>query len=172
MAIRIAVGLGALLLAASAQAAEIDVPARKPGLWELKMIPETAGGAAPQIVMQLCIDAASDHALMSAGLSLTGATCTVQKSQSGETLQFDAICDRAGRHTVSHTSVTGDFQSSYEVKAVSDSEGGDPALPKHVAMTQQAKWLGACPAGLAPGDMLMPGGRKINVLNALKKPGG
>jgi hypothetical protein len=166
---RAALGCAVLLLAAAANAAETDFPARKPGLWELKMVPETAK-AAPQITMQLCVDAASDHAIMTAGLAM-GGSCTVNRSQSGAALQFDATCDRDGRHTVSHTTITGDFQSAYQLKVVSDSEGGNPALPKHSAITQEAKWLGACPAGMNPGDMVMPGGHKMNVLNALKAGG-
>lgn len=27
-----------------------------------------------------------------------------------------------------------------------------------------ATWAGACPAGVVPGDMMMPGGLKVNVL--------
>lgn len=159
------------LAASMASAAGFDFPSRKPGLWELKLVPETAG-AAPQITMQLCLDAASDHDIMAAGLSLSTNSCSVTRSQSAGAIQFDATCDIGGRHTVSHSTITGDFQSSYTLKVVSDSEGGSPVLPRHSVMTQEAKWLGACTPGLVPGDMVMPGGRKINVLSTLKKPGG
>jgi hypothetical protein len=38
-------------------------------------------------------------------------------------------------------------------------------------MTQTATWMGPCSAGMQPGDMIMPGGMKINALKAMK-PGG
>jgi hypothetical protein len=43
-------------------------------------------------------------------------------------------------------------------------------MPKHTEMTQTATWQGAC-NGLQPGEMLMPGGMKMNALKVLK-PGG
>ena len=30
--------------------------------------------------------------------------------------------------------------------------------------TQDGQWTGACPAGMKPGDMVMPGGMKMNIL--------
>jgi hypothetical protein len=32
-------------------------------------------------------------------------------------------------------------------------------------MTIEAKWLSACAAGQKPGDIIMAGGRKINILD-------
>jgi hypothetical protein len=104
---------------------------------------------------------------------MSGDLCPqITKSQSGDVITIDATCDIAGRHTVSHTTISGDFQSAYTLKVVSDSQGGSPMLPPHSVVTQQARWLGACTAGMQPGEMTIPGGRKVNVLNALKKPGG
>ncbi|CAN5208973.1 DUF3617 family protein [soil metagenome] len=169
--LRTATALVIVFPAFAAASAEIELPARKPGLWELKMIPETAG-AAPQITMQLCLDAATDKDIMAAGLAMSGNACTTKRSQSGGSIQFDADCNFGDRHTVSQTTISGDFQASYTLKIVSDSQGGNPALPKHSVVTQQATWLGACTPGLLPGEMMMPGGRKVNVLGTLKKPGG
>jgi hypothetical protein len=38
---------------------------------------------------------------------------------------------------------------------------------KGMHMTQDAKWMGACPAGMKPGDMQMPGGFTINVMSGM-----
>ena len=154
----------------AAEAAGIDLPARKPGQWEIKMTPKTAG-AAPTMTTQLCLDAASDKALLEKGLAMSPG-CTTQQSRDGSgNMVFDATCDIGGRKTKSHTVISGDFQSHYEIDIVSDSEGGNPALPKHAEITQQATWVGACPADMKPGDMLLPGGRKVNLLT-MAKPGG
>jgi hypothetical protein len=169
--LRSATALAFALPAFAAASAEIDLPARKPGLWELKMMPETAG-AAPQMTMQLCLDAATDKDIMAAGLAMAGTACTAKRSESGGAIHIDADCNFGDRHTVSQTTMSGDFQASYTLKVVSDSTGGNPALPKHSVVTQQATWLGACTPGLLPGEMVMPGGRKMNVLGTLKKPGG
>jgi Protein of unknown function (DUF3617) len=155
-----------------AQAADgLDLPARKPGEWEIKIVPKTQG-AAPQMTTQLCLDAASDTAIMARGLAMS-AGCTTQQSRDGSgNIVVDATCDLGGRKSKTHTVISGDFQSHYTIDIVSDSEGGNPALPKHVEMTQEASWKGACPAGMQPGDMMMPGGHKVNLLSAMPKPGG
>ena len=92
-------------------------------------------------------------------------TCAMQQSRdSSGNMVFDATCDIGGRKTKTHGVISGDFQSHYTLDIVTDSEGGNPALPKHSEMTQEATWIGACPAGMKPGDMVMPGGRTINLL--------
>ena len=154
----------------AAAAAEIDVPARKPGQWEIKMTPKTAG-AAPTMTTQLCLDAASDKALMAQGLAMSTG-CSIQQARDGSgNLVVDAICDIAGRKTKSHSVVSGDFQSHYQIDIVSDSQGGSPAVPKHAEIVQQATWIGDCTAGMKPGDMMLPGGRTINLLSMLQPKG-
>lgn len=154
----------------TAGAAGIDVPARKPGLWEIKMTPKTVG-AAPTMTTQLCLDAASDKAIMAQGLAMSPGCTSQQSRDASGNLVIDATCDIGGHKIKSHSVVSGDFQSHYAIDIVSDSEGGNPALPKHSEMGQQATWLGACQAGMQPGDMLLPGGRKINLLTMAKPRG-
>ena len=38
-------------------------------------------------------------------------------------------------------------------------------------MTIEAKWLGACKAGQKPGDIMMPGGMKMNITDMEKLKG-
>jgi hypothetical protein len=154
----------------AAQAAGIDLPARKAGQWEIKITPKTAG-AAPQMTTQLCLDAASDKALMAQGLAMSSG-CNSQQSRDGSgNLVIDATCDIGGRKTTSHSVVSGDFQSHYTIDIVSDSEGGSPTLPKHSELVQEASWVGACQAGMQPGDMMLPGGRTMNLLNMIRQGG-
>jgi hypothetical protein len=37
-----------------------------------------------------------------------------------------------------------------------------------MSMTMTAKWLGPCAAGQRPGDMIMPNGMKMNILDLQK----
>ncbi len=154
----------------AAEAAGIDLPARKPGQWEIKVTPKTAG-ASPTMTTQLCLDAASDAALMAQGLSMSTGCTTHQSRDAAGNMVFDATCDIGGRKTKSHAVISGDFQSRYVIDVVADSEGGSPSLPKHSEVRQEAAWKGACAAGMKPGDMMLPGGRKVNILNVLKPHG-
>jgi hypothetical protein len=158
-------------MALPALADDLGIPARKAGEWKIQMVPETAK-AAPAMTFQLCLDAATDKAMMQAGAGMSGGQCTVSTPTQGpDGLAFDGSCDMGGMKTRSHTVISGDFQSSYTMKVTSDVEGGPAGMPKHSVMTQNATWVGACPAGMAPGEMLMPGGIKVNALKAMK-PGG
>jgi hypothetical protein len=151
---------------------DLGIPARKAGQWKIEMVPETAK-AAPQMTFQLCLDAESDKALMSAGAGMAaGAKCTMTKATQGpDGLTFDGACDMGAMKTKSHTVISGDFQSSYTMKITSDTTGGPAGMPKHSVITQNATYEGACAAGMEPGDMMMPGGMKVNALRAMK-PGG
>jgi hypothetical protein len=167
----IAISLLAVAVAFPALAETFDVPARKAGEWKIAIVPETAG-AAPNMTFQLCLDADSDKALMAKGLTMAGGQCQVtSKTRNGDQTIYDSACDLGAMKTTSHVVLSGDFQSSYSMQITSDTTGGPAKLPKHSAMTQTATWMGPCSAGMQPGDMIMPGGMKINALKAMK-PGG
>jgi hypothetical protein len=162
--------------ACEALAAEaFDLPARKPGHWEIKMVTEIPAGG-PETVIQLCIDAATDRQMMEQGLSLTSGICPKREmKREGDAILIDAECKMGPISTTSRTVITGDFQSAYTMKITGDVEGLPAGNAGNVgaqqtAMTQHARWISdACPAGLTPGDMKMPGGARINVKDMLDK---
>jgi hypothetical protein len=49
----------------------------------------------------------------------------------------------------------------------------DPPMAGHAdsTFTQDGKWQGACPADMKPGDMVMPTGMKMNILDMQKAAG-
>ena len=161
----------AIATACALPAQALDLPARKAGLWEMKMTFE--GRNLPSQTSQHCIDAATDKQMNSVGGSTTRENCSKQDVQRvGATIVVDSVCKLGDATTTSHAVVSGDFNSAYTVKVTSKREGGRalPGLPADGAsnMTIEAKWLGACAAGQKPGDMIMPGGRKVNVLDMQK----
>jgi len=146
------------VFAAPAFAAEL--PTRKAGLWEV-----TTNAAGHSVKMQQCIDAATDQAMQSHAGSAPGAGCSkrdVQKSVGSMTI--DSVCTIAGKTMTSHIVVTGSFDSNYTMAITSQ---GD-ALPAARTTTLSAKWLGPCAADQKPGDMIMPNGMKLNMLNMPK----
>jgi len=157
----------------SAVSQGIELPARKPGQWEIKMVPETPG-AMPDMTIVACIDAASDAEMMSAGLSMTKEMCPQQEMRrEGDTIVIDTTCKMGPMDTKSHSVVTGDFQSAYTVTTTTETTGGLAAMAGTNVSKQEARWVSAtCSDGLEPGDMLMPGGMKTNVKNMMKMMGG
>jgi hypothetical protein len=165
-------GLGACLLALlpalDARAAEI--PVRKAGLWEMKVI--RAGSPLPEMTMQHCTDETADKE-MSTGLAPTSKEiCSRQDTQKTATgYVTDSVCSVAGMSVTSHSDIAGDFNSGYTVKTTSHTERGPSGQPRDSTTTIEAKWLGACKPDQKPGDIVMPGGFKLNIKDAEKLKG-
>jgi Protein of unknown function (DUF3617) len=154
-------------------ASALDMPARKAGLWELHM--DLGIANLPVRVMKHCIDAATDK-LMNAQYGGAGQNCSRQDvAKSGATMTIDAVCEFGGATVTSHSVVSGSFDSAYTVDVTSTRAGGPPrpGMPPtgSTHMKIAAKWLGPCEAGQKPGDILMPNGMKMNILDMPKAPG-
>ncbi|MBI5132243.1 MAG: DUF3617 family protein [Rhodopseudomonas palustris] len=162
-------GFGALplLLAAATTAQALDLPTRKPGLWELKMV--RPGSAIDDVAMQHCTDEATDKKMNSSFQPMSNEVCSKQDTQKTATgYVTDAVCNIAGMTTTSHSEITGDFNSAYSVKVTSQHDKPPPGVPKNATMTLEAKWLGPCKDGQKPGDIVMPGGIKMNIADIEK----
>jgi hypothetical protein len=158
----------ALLLAAAPAFAEVEMPNRKAGLWEMKMVSE----AMPGMTMQHCTDETTDKQMRNAASPIAKEMCSkneVQKTATGYVT--DSVCEIGGMKMNSHAEVTGDFNSAYTVKSTSQQQGGPIGGPRQTTMTLEAKWLGPCAAEQKPGDIVMPGGFKMNVKDMEKLKG-
>lgn len=163
----------AVCCATAPPASALDMPARKAGLWELQMQIESPAKMVQ--VMKHCVDAATDK-LMNSQFGGSAQNCSRQDvAKSGTTMTVDSVCAFGGTTVTSHSVVSGSFDSAYTVDVTSTSAGG-PAMPGRppggaTHMKIAAKWLGPCEAGQKPGDIMMPNGMKMNVLDLPKPPG-
>lgn len=150
-----------LLAAAPALADTVQLPLRKAGLWDIKMDHE--GAKLPEMTIQQCTNEAVDREFTAEFAPAAKKTCSksdIQKTATGYV--SDSVCSVAGVTVTSHTETSGDFSSAYTVKVTSHSEGGKLGA-RDSKMTISAKWAGACKDGQKPGDVVMPGGFKMNV---------
>jgi Protein of unknown function (DUF3617) len=160
---------GLLLFAAPALA--IDVPARKPGLWELTMQFDSRN--LPARVMKQCIDPATDKLLNSNFGGAAQEACSKHDiSKSGNAIVIDSVCKFGPATSTSHAVVSGRFDSDYTVEVTSTRQGGPP-MPGAAAgaathMKIAAKWLGPCAKGQRPGDVIMSNGMTMNILDLQK----
>ncbi len=157
---------------AAAPASALDLPQRKAGLWELKM--SFQGRNLPGQAMRQCIDAATDKLMNSNFGGGPGQhSCAQRKiSRSPGGFTVDSVCSFGGATTTTHAVIAGSFDSAYTVDVTSTRSGGRP-MPGMPAggtshMSLSAKWLGSCPAGTRPGDIMMGNGMKMNVLDLRK----
>ena len=149
------------LLAANGAGA-VDLPVRKAGLWEMKVV--HTGSPIPEMTMQHCTDETTDKEMSAAASPMGKEICSrqdIQKTATGYV--SDSVCGVAGVTVTSHAEITGDFNSAYTVKSTSHSERGAAGAPRDTTSTIEAKWLGACKADQKPGDIMMPGGMKMNI---------
>ncbi len=160
--------LGISLLALDAHA--VEMPVRKAGLWEMKVV--RAGSPVPDMTMQHCTDATTDKEMSTAFSPMSQEMCSkneIQKTATGYVT--DSVCNVAGMSMTSHGEITGDFNSAYTVKSTSHSERGPAGVPRDSSTTIEAKWLGPCKADQKAGDILMPGGMKMNIKDMEKLKG-
>ena len=163
----LALGLGAGLLALSSAASADDLPLRKAGLWEMKIT--KVGGSVPEMTMQHCTDAATDKEMNNSVSPLAKQICSkqdVHKTATGYV--SDSVCSVAGVSMTTHAEIVGDFNSGYTVTTTSHSDKGIAGKPLDATTKIQAKWMGDCQPGQKPGDIVMPGGFKMNVKDAEK----
>jgi len=166
--ILVPVAIGLSIAPAFAQ--ELELPSRKSGQWDIKMIPDTPGGA-PAMSIEACVDEASDREMMKAGFSMSEGMCSRQDiKREGDTFVIDSTCDIGPMETDSHIVISGDFQSAYKVDITTVTTGAMAPMAGTNKMVQEARWVGPeCADGLTPGEMLMPGGMKVNVNEMMKK---
>ncbi|MFB6415019.1 MULTISPECIES: DUF3617 domain-containing protein [Bradyrhizobium] len=156
-------GSVACLAFSAAGASADDLPVRKAGLWEMKLV--TSGSPVPEMTMQHCTDETVDKEMSNNVSPMAKQVCAKQEIKKTATgYVSDSECNVAGVNTTSHAEITGDFNSAYTVKTSSHAKGGIAGTAgRDSTMTLQAKWLGACKPDQKPGDIVMPGGFKMNV---------
>ena len=164
--------LGACLLALlpPSHADAVEMPVRKAGLWEMKTV--QTGSPMPEMTMQQCTDATTDKDMSSAFSPASKDSCSKQDIQKTATgYVTNSVCGVGGMTITSRSEITGDFNSAYTVKVTSHSQGGPAAVPRDSTTSIEAKWLGACKPDQKPGDIMMPGGIKMNIKDMEKLKG-
>lgn len=145
-----------------------DFPARKAGLWQVTMTMPSM--KMPSNETKMCIDAASDAALQKLGMETAGTVCSRKDiSRSGSVVTSDSVCSMGNRQITSHAVMTFTGNTAYHTDIKSHIDPPMTAGREDSTMSQDAKWVGPCPADMKPGDILMPNGVKINLIEA--KPG-
>lgn len=161
----------AAVMAPMAASFAAEMPARKPGLWELKI---NFARVAPPQTMQQCVDAATDKLMHSpSGNSGVPENCSKRDiTMNGDQMVIDSVCTGAGKTMITHSVVTGSFNSSYVMNVTTRSAPPAQGEMAELNMTLQGKWLGPCAADQKPGDMILPGGTKLNVLDLQRRSQG
>ena len=149
---------------APASAGPASLPARKAGLWIQTMSRDGAAGRMGQ--MRICIDSATDAKMSMFGQKMGKSLCQGQSVSRGLDGAFSSTstCSMGQGGTItSKGTVTGDFSSKYHVHSESDIAGASlAAMNGHHVTDIDGVYAGPCPADMAPGDISLANGMKIN----------
>jgi hypothetical protein len=160
---------GALCLGAT-PASAIDLPTMKPGLWETSMTRE--GMQQKMTGTKMCMDAATQKEIMDAGMGAMKSMCTKNDiRREGNRVYTNAECKfgESAAKVSSVTTFTGD--TAYHTETKSSYDPPMKGMPTGNSAVD-GRWTGACPAGMQPGDVVLPDGRKVNMRNMAGGPAG
>jgi hypothetical protein len=160
LSVRLAV-LAVALGTACTPAFAVDMPPRKPGLWLMTMT--MADGGKPAREMRMCIDSSTEAAMMSIGGNMLKDACSKNEvKRDGFVVTTSAVCDMGSTRMTSQGTTRFDGDTAYHSEI--HTKYDPPFMGRAISdMTQDAKWIGPCPADMQPGDVAMPNGMKMNL---------
>ena len=137
---------------------EVDAngsPLLRNGLWNV-----TTNTDGVTMTAKICLDDAFQREASLFSLRLMGAACPGEPeiTRSGSTFLINRTCTVGPVHQVSTTRVSGDMHTAY-VRETDIVTTGPGVPPENSNQREEGVFEGACPAGMAGGDMDMNGGR-------------
>ena len=134
-------------------------PVMRAGLWQITTTTTPARANRPNLgPTELCADGTT--AARVGGMRRRGGACapTITRNADGS-IGFKSDCDTPfGSHVTTRGTFSGDAQSTYHVRLETQMSGA-PRAEMNGARTIEinARYAGACPAGMNPGDMRING---------------
>jgi len=144
----------------------VTLPERKAGLWELKTVMDEGNGPRDQ-TMKLCIDAQMEKNTVRSSVAEHKANCSTYNVKTGNgSTTVDSDCLYNQRQVMSTTTMSGDFQTAFEIKiqsTTSDPEKKNQSVVIKRTITQLGKYLGDACGDLKPGEAQSADGTRILV---------
>jgi len=140
-------------------AGKAELPHHKPGLWAVTS--RSSDGSVFQ--SKVCLDAMTETAYNVYNLTANAQHCsTSDVTQNGAETVVDGVCELSDSTVTSHSVITGTPDTAYHIE--STAHWAPPMLGKtDTRSSQDAKWVGACPADMKAGDIDMPGVMKTSL---------
>lgn len=138
-------------------------PRLSPGLWR---VATTVDGMEQEA--SLCLDAAVQEEIDVFGAEAAAGACQESSltPRPGGGLVTRSVCDMGqGGRMVSEGTVTGDFSRAYRMETTVTTTGAAaPQMNGVNSVVSEARLDGACPSDMRPGDMRLPGGMTVNMV--------
>jgi hypothetical protein len=146
-----------LLLTAAAYADFPDMPPMKEGLWKIHMVDNTTGQKPTDTTYSLCRDHAWDQQARQLSQKVLSSCTTSSDVKSGDTRTMVTSCKVAGTTITTKSILTSRGDTYFHNESFSTFT---PPLygQSQDSMIQEQTFVGACPAGMKPGDHQLPDG--------------
>lgn len=156
----------ALLAGCGGSLAE-ELPTRTPGLWEVTLVPEASGRRVRPVVTRQCTAAVVDAQLLLAVAPGQEACSAPELRRRGEVWRVRTRCRSHDTPIDTRFELHGDFVRTYggrfEARTGGSCDSGRRDCRE--AAEFRGRHLGACPAGMHPGEVRLPNGILINPLH-------
>ena len=160
--------------------ASTPLPARKAGLWEVTVrsddlvLPRRGQSKPRPQTVRMCTNAAAEPVMLFAivpGQERCKEVAARPRSTSvGGGWEIRSVCFVHDNRVEADMQLTGDLRSEYQ-GAYSVKYQSTP-LENTGRMLFEGRWLGSCQPGQRPGDMVLPNGVTVNVVNDRKRAEG
>lgn len=155
----IAIAASGLLAGAASVSMAQSMPKVKAGMWENTVVSDAAGagvngkGKSEPTKSTMCIDDTVMEQMMKMGQGMAQAMCSKNTSQvSGNKITGSVECKMGGSTINSTTVTTYNGDTSYRTESKSVYTPPLYGMKENLTVTE-AKYVGACKAGMKPGDI-------------------
>jgi Protein of unknown function (DUF3617) len=147
------------VIATGAASADSPIPHRKSGLWEA--VTAMPGLNGRNLTTKYCVDTASEAKMSAFSSNMREKKCSsasITHNMDGSWTSASSCEITPGKVMTSRAVITGDFDSKYTVTIYTNGA----TTPQ---MTMTVTYQGACAPGMKGGDVIMPGGRTMNLMD-------
>lgn len=148
-----------------------SLPVRKAGLWEVTVHAHAPRGMrgvkqAP-VTVQQCTDARAERVMLLAILPAQENCLETRVAKRGGSkgagYDIDTVCSTHGQRVKTHMALRGDLRTVYSGRYTAEYPAS--AQDNSGPVEFQGRWLGSCKPGQRPGDMVLPNGAVVNVVD-------
>lgn len=145
--------------------ATAQTPKLRAGVWSVSVTGEGQTGAT-----RMCLNDDVQERMSVFGAQAAGGSCdkTTLIPNPGGGWRYRTTCDYSasgGGVSVSEGVMTGDMKTRYTSRSTVTTTGASVAhMNGTITVVGEGTYEGACPADMKPGDMVIPGGMKFNML--------
>ena len=144
-------------------------PQRRAGLWEESLsrgVPTSAGSPIARAkVIRVCLDPVTEARISLFGAVEKGDCRRHVTSGVAGRYDFTSVCPLpSGATLTAQGQASGDFNTRYHVRSRISIEGSPMGLLNGERVVEvEARWLGPCPTGMAPGQIAADDNRHVKI---------